>query len=108
MKPVHSLPPLSAILADNPGWLEEAVNTRAASRLTGVPVTTLETWRSRGGGPKFLKLGAKTVRYQRRELLTWMVRQQYANTADAVGEPAETPHAIGPQAPLMRISYKYK
>lgn len=82
MKSIYSLPSLSDILADNPGWLEEAVNTRGASRLTGVPVTTLETWRSRGGGPRFLKLGAKTVRYQRRELLGWMARQQRANTAD--------------------------
>jgi len=82
MKSVYALPSLSDILADNPGWLEEAVNTRGASRLTGVPVTTLETWRSRGGGPRFLKLGAKTVRYQRRELLRWMARQQRANTAD--------------------------
>lgn len=66
------LPSLKDMLAKNPGWLEEAVSTRAASRLTGVPVCTLETWRSRGGGPPFLKLGAKTVRYQRRDLLDWM------------------------------------
>ncbi len=76
------LPSLSDILVKNPGWLEEAVSTRAASRLTGVPVCTLETWRSRGGGPRFLKLGSKTVRYQRRELLDWMAGARRRNTAD--------------------------
>ncbi len=90
MKSSYALPSLSDILAANPGWLEEAVNTRAASRLTGVPVTTLETWRSRGGGPRFLKLGAKSVRYQRRELLTWMTLQQLTRTAGA-GERSAHP-----------------
>ncbi|MGE0184034.1 MAG: helix-turn-helix transcriptional regulator [Parvularculaceae bacterium] len=98
MRSIYSLPSLSEILADNPGWLEEAVNTRAASRLTGVPVTTLETWRSRGGGPKFLKLGAKTVRYQRRELLKWMTRQQRANTADNSDQMRHSGIAVEVQA----------
>ena len=77
------LPALSEILSKNPGWLEEAVSTRAASRITGVPICTLETWRSRGGGPPFLKLGSKTVRYQRRELLEWMAGQRRRDTSDA-------------------------
>jgi predicted DNA-binding transcriptional regulator AlpA len=78
-----SLPTLEAILSDNPGWLEEAIDTKAASKLTGVSVQTLETWRSRGGGPHFVKLGAKTVRYPRRELITWMRAKVCASTADA-------------------------
>lgn len=83
LKPIPTLPSLETILADNPGWLEEAIDTKAASKLTGVPVQTLETWRSRGGGPRFVKLGSKTVRYPRRELLGWMRKRLCASTAEA-------------------------
>ncbi len=36
---------------ENPGWLDEAVLTAEASRITHEPVATLETKRVRGGGP---------------------------------------------------------
>ena len=76
------LPGLPEILKDNPAWLDEAVNTAEASRITGIPVCTLHTWRSRGDGPPFLKLGRKSVRYQRRTLFEWMAARQRRNTAD--------------------------
>lgn len=75
------LPNLEEILQSNPGWLDEAINSRDAAKLTGVPVCTLATWRSRGGGPRFLKLG-KSVRYRRRSLFEWMKASERRNTAD--------------------------
>ncbi len=71
IKDNDELPDLDAILEDNPGWLDEAIDTPAVSKLTGVPVCTLTTWRCRGGGPRFLKYG-KSVRYRRRAVLGWM------------------------------------
>lgn len=79
--PSPALPSFADIVRDNPGWLDEAVTTAEASRITGFPVCTLHTWRSRGGGPPFLKVGS-AVRYQRRALFEWMVARQRANTAD--------------------------
>ncbi len=67
----HNFPDLEDILEDNPGWLDEAIDTPSVSQLTGVPICTLTTWRCRGGGPQFLKYG-KTVRYRRRAVLGWM------------------------------------
>lgn len=67
----HIFPELDDILQDNPGWLDEAIDTPAVSKLTGIPICTLTTWRCRGGGPRFLKLG-KSVRYRRRAVLGWM------------------------------------
>lgn len=58
------LPSLGEILKDCPGWLDEAVDTAEASRIIGFPVCTLHTWRSRGEGPPFLKIGPRSVRYQ--------------------------------------------
>ena len=67
----HNFPELKNILEDNPGWLDEAIDTPSVSQLTGVPICTLTTWRCRGGGPRFMKLG-KSVRYRRRTVLKWM------------------------------------
>lgn len=83
--PRPDLPTLSEILKDSPGWLDEAVDTAEASRILGFPACTLHTWRSRGGGPPFLKLGARSVRYQRRALYQWLAERERRNTADDGG-----------------------
>lgn len=80
--PETELPTLGEILKDSPGWLDEAVDTAEASRIVGFPPCTLHTWRSRGEGPPFLKLGARSVRYQRRALFQWLAERQRRNTAD--------------------------
>jgi hypothetical protein len=67
----HPFPEIEDILQHNPAWLDEAIDTPSVSRLTGVPVCTLATWRCRGGGPPFLKLGT-AVRYRRRTVLRWL------------------------------------
>jgi len=67
------LPILQTIIANNPGWLDEAVTTEEATKITGVPVATLVTLRSRGGGPNFLKpSGTRLIRYFRRSLYEWL------------------------------------
>lgn len=80
--PNLTLPAFGEILKLNPGWLDEAVTTAEASRIVGFPPCTLHTWRSRGDGPPFLKLGARSVRYQRRALFEWLAARQRRNTAD--------------------------
>ena len=67
----HDFPAIEDILQDNPGWLDEAIDTPSVSQITGIPVCTLTTWRCRGGGPAFMKFGS-SVRYRRRTVLTWM------------------------------------
>ena len=65
------LPSLAEILQDDPLFLEGMVDTREASRITGIPIASLETARNRGGGPRFVKRG-KAVTYRRRTLLEYM------------------------------------
>jgi hypothetical protein len=83
--PSINLPGLSEILKDSPGWLDEAVDTAEASRIVGFPPCTLHTWRSRGDGPPYLKIGPRSVRYQRRTLFQWLAERQRRNTADDGG-----------------------
>ncbi len=77
-----ALPSLADILQANPGWLDEAVPTVEASRITGEPVPTLETKRVRGGGPVFLKLG-KSVRYTRRACFEYLAERRRTSTSDS-------------------------
>jgi len=76
------LPQLGEILGNSPGWLDEAIDTAEASRIVGFSPSTLDTWRCRGGGPPFLKLRRRTVRYQRRALFEWLAQRQVVATRD--------------------------
>ena len=77
------LPSLHQLLEVNPGWLYEAVDTAEASRITGLAIATLNTQRSRGGGPNFIKVGERAVRYQRRHLLQFLAERRRCNTFDS-------------------------
>ncbi len=77
-----ALPAFADILQDNPGWLDEAVPTAEAGRITGEPVPTLETKRVRGGGPVFLKLG-RSVRYTRRACFEYLAARRRTSTSDS-------------------------
>lgn len=50
---------------------DELINEREAAQILAVAVRTLQWWRIRGGGPKFVKLG-RAVRYRRSDLLDWI------------------------------------
>lgn len=41
----------------------------AAAHLLGVTPRTLQAWRLRGGGPPFVRISLRCVRYRRRDLI---------------------------------------
>ncbi len=41
---------------------------------------SLEAWRVRGGGPRYLRLSARAVRYRRSALLDWAAKCQREST----------------------------
>lgn len=65
--------------ADDP---DAALNENRAAEFLGVSVRTLQAWRVRGGGPRYVKIG-RAVRYQRRELMGF----QEAHTVGSTSEP---------------------
>lgn len=67
-----------------PGCLP-AVDTRQAAAMTGLSPATLETYRCRGGGPRFVRYGhggRGAVRYRVDELLSWMEKRTVASTSE--------------------------
>ena len=90
---LRELPSLRRILIEKPGWLDQAVNTREAAEITGVPSATLISLRSKGGGPKWVKpRHTRIVRYFRRHLFQWLLSNGLmTNTAQLYHEPTTDP-----------------
>jgi predicted DNA-binding transcriptional regulator AlpA len=50
--------------------------------LIGIQPKTLETWRWRGFGPPFIKIG-HLVRYRKEDVLAWLEAQTRRNTTES-------------------------
>jgi excisionase family DNA binding protein len=55
------------------------LDTIEAAQYLGLQKTTLEAWRSRGEGPRFVKLG-RAVRYRQSDLEAWIESRVRTNT----------------------------
>jgi hypothetical protein len=58
-----------------------AIPTLQAADYLGLSPATLETLRSRGGGPAFVKLGRRVV-YRREDLEAWLMKERRSSTSD--------------------------
>ena len=65
-----TLPQLTAI------ELESVVPSREAARMLGLGPRTLEQWRVRGTGPRFIKLSANRAGYRLRDLIGWLAERE--------------------------------
>jgi len=52
-----------------------------AARLS-VSTRTLEAWRYRGGGPPYVRLARRCVRYDPRAVAAWLRERERRNTSD--------------------------
>jgi predicted site-specific integrase-resolvase len=68
---------------DNPNVskIESVFDTIAAAPLLGVKPGTLEVWRYKGIGPRFVKCGSRVI-YRLRDINEYLDRQTRKNTAD--------------------------
>jgi len=58
------------------------LTTNQAAEILGLKRTTLEAWRCRGGGPRFIKMG-RAVRYRQRDLDVWIESCLRDNTVES-------------------------
>ncbi len=54
---------------------QEYLNEKDLSRVSGIPVRTLQDWRRRSVGPPYRKLLGRLVRYPLAEALAWLDTQ---------------------------------
>ncbi len=68
---------------DNPEYLDSMITETEAARFLGYTVRALQNWRVRGGGPKFVKVSSRSIRYRRRELIDWAESLMVTSTSQA-------------------------
>lgn len=61
--------------------LDNLMNEKEAAGILCYSVRALQNWRCRGGGPKFIKVSSRSIRYQRRDLNEWIEERKISNTA---------------------------
>ena len=58
------------------------ITTKQAACRLGVSVKQIEKWRYEGGGPKYIKLGKRSVRYEQEEIENYIVARTFKNSAE--------------------------
>lgn len=64
-------------------YLDQLLGETEAARFLGFSVRSLQGWRVKGGGPRFVKIGGRSVRYRRRDLNAWADANMRLNTSQA-------------------------
>ena len=62
--------------------LEQLVRQEEAAALLCVTPRCMEGWRHRGGGPKFVRVSGRCIRYRISDLDRWIEERVRASTAD--------------------------
>jgi Helix-turn-helix domain len=90
---MYSLPsdPVSTQASDH---LDRLLDEHGAADFLRYSIRALQNWRLRGGGPRFVKVSGRSIRYRRRDLNDWVEQRLRSSTAD-VG-----PDHIASAAPL--------
>ena len=61
---------------------DDLLNTQQLSDWLGVSTQWCEIGRCRDYGPKWIRVGARRVRYRRSDVLAWLAERTYSRTAD--------------------------
>jgi hypothetical protein len=65
---------------------DKLVCEKVAADVLALSPRTLQGWRVRGGGPEFVKFGAKVIRYRLSSLTAFIERQTHSNTSAEVAQ----------------------
>jgi predicted DNA-binding transcriptional regulator AlpA len=76
-----STPKTSAFDAD----LDRLITEHEAAAFIGYTVRALQNWRVRGGGPRFVKVSSRSIRYRHRDLLNWTEQHLRSSTSEQAG-----------------------
>ncbi len=74
----HISEPLAVVTAT---MLDQLITEKAAADFLGYSVRALQNWRVRGGGPKFVRVSGRSIRYRLRELNDWAESRLCSSTS---------------------------
>ena len=55
---------------------------KEAAKILGFSERTLQKWRNSGGGPRFVRISARAVRYRQVDLDSWIEERIRTSTSD--------------------------
>ncbi len=61
---------------------EKLIDEKEAAEFLGFTRRAMQNWRFRGGGPPFIKLSERSVRYRVKDLIAWIDSRKRASTSD--------------------------
>ena len=67
--------------APDPDYWNKLLSEKDAALFLGYSVRALQNWRFRGGGPDFIKVSQRSIRYRRKDLVRWAEENTVSNTA---------------------------
>ena len=62
-------------------WFQ-LIGEKKAAHFLGLSVRSMQGFRYRGGGPSFVRISSRCVRYRRADLRTWVEQRLRANTSE--------------------------
>ena len=60
------------------------VDEKEAASILCYSVRALQNWRHRGGGPRFVKVSSRSVRYRRSDLAAWIEERIVSSTSQPI------------------------
>jgi predicted DNA-binding transcriptional regulator AlpA len=85
--------------SNDPDYADRLINEQEAANFLGFSVRALQNWRLRGGGPEYVRVSRRSVRYRRRELIRWADEKLEPHTSDSSLQGAQEPDEIGDAPP---------
>ena len=68
---------------------QQLITERDAAKLLSISERTLRNWRTRGGGPRFVRVSARCIRYRILDIETWATDRTRRSTSDLGISPIE-------------------
>lgn len=66
----------------DPGYWNSLIDESVAGDFLGLSARTMQAMRQRGGGPKYVRISARCIRYRRRDLRAWFEGRLRSSTSD--------------------------
>ncbi|WP_322867736.1 helix-turn-helix transcriptional regulator [Aquicoccus sp. G2-2] len=60
---------------------DRLMDEKEAASILCYSVRALQNWRHRGGGPKYIRVSARSIRYTHGDLIEWINRHRVANSS---------------------------
>ena len=70
-------------LAQAPAELDQLLTEPEAAAFLNFSPRALQAWRVRGGGPPYVKISTRAVRYRKSDLDRWIEERLRTSTSDA-------------------------